>query len=103
MSGPEGPPQQRSGMRTPVSIVCDIRVAHGAWQRVVLEDLSPEGFKVRETARARIGEDVWIRVQPLAPLLAEVRWVEHKMFGCKFRQPLAVYVFDHLVQTAQRL
>ncbi len=96
------PPDGRGKNRAKVHLLCDMRVGQSPWQKVSLQDLSPEGFRMMWQPRISVGSKLWIKIGMLAPLLAEVRWIEPNAVGCRFNAPLSEYVFDHLVQLATK-
>ena len=87
----------RASSRTQVGIMCDAKIAASEWRNVRLLNLSPEGFHVWWPCPAEIDSKVWIRLPGLQALKAQVRWSEAGSVGCKFLQPLAPYVFEHIV------
>lgn len=99
----EGPKfEKRRTSRKEVNIICAMRVDSAVWQKDRLSNLTPEGFCIVRTAMCRVGGKVWIKIGDLAQLPAEIRWVEGGYAGCHFDNPLADYVFDHVVSVAER-
>jgi hypothetical protein len=90
---------RRGNQRVIAHLLCDFK-AGTSWQLATLHDLSPEGFRIFWHHGCAVGAKVWIKIKPLAPVSAEVRWCEGSFIGCQFSSPLSPYVFEHLVSRA---
>ncbi|MGE3692454.1 MAG: PilZ domain-containing protein [Novosphingobium sp.] len=88
--------------RATVSLACEVRQGSRPWKVVLLEDLSPSGFRISWLPGAREDVPVRIRIPGLQVLSAEVRWRTNEAIGCKFESPLHVAVFDHIRREAAK-
>ena len=93
---------ERTSPRAHVGIMCDARIGASKWRNVRLLNLSPEGFHVWWPNPVDAEMKVWVRLPGLQSLKAEVRWSEAGSVGCQFVQPLAAYVFEHIVTRTRR-
>ena len=66
--------------------------------RVRVFDLSPTGCKVEFVERPIVNEHVWIKLGPIEPLGATVRWVEGMTGGLEFDRAIHCAVFDNLLK-----
>lgn len=90
---------RRDDARAEVTIVADLRIGFGEWQKVRLTNVSPTGFRIGWLARGGDGTAISIRLPGIEPLKAEVRWKSGNEMGCEFLRPLSIYVFEHLVRS----
>ncbi len=90
----------RVAPRAALGVTCEVRQGTRAWQRVVLEDLSPTGFRILRLASPDPSKPLWIRIPGIQLLTANLCWTHGKATGCEFTAPLHVAVFEHLVRQA---
>lgn len=90
-------------LRASLCLGCEVRQGTRAWQRVMLEDLSPTGFRISGLAHPDPAKLLSIRIPGIQLLSAKIRWNTGMAVGCEFTAPLHVAVFDHLVRTASAL
>lgn len=95
------PDRHRGAARAPVRLRGEVRQGTRPWQLVVLDDLSPQGFRISGLRHVDPAQPVAIRLPGLARLTARVCWSTGKVVGCEFLAPLHVAVFDHLVRQAR--
>lgn len=82
------------------SVVLPGGIRHNVTSRaeVKVTDLSARGCRIEAPGRdLDQGSAVFIRLDQLAPLRANVRWYEAGFAGLEFDQPLYVAVLDHLI------
>ena len=95
-----GAPEGARGDRVDLVLRCEVRQGTRAWKPVVLEDLSPSGFRISGWQECRSELTVRIRIPGLQMLNANVRWQRGDEVGCEFTSPLHVAVFEHIVRRA---
>ncbi len=66
----------------------------------VITNLSITGFHMQAEERLKPGSRIWVRLGSLAPLMAQVVWVDAYCAGCAFSQPLHPAILDHIVGAA---
>lgn len=93
----------RTGSRAEISLICEVRQGTRRWQRTVLEDLSPSGFRIAGLAQPSLTLPLSIRIPGMQLLTAKIRWETGNQVGCEFVQPLHVAVFEHLVRKSRGL
>lgn len=71
------------------------RPGRGSYRTRVM-DISPFGCRAEFVDRPKTGEMVWVKLDDLRALEAEVCWVEGIAVGLRFRQPIHSTVFDML-------
>lgn len=86
--------------RIGVSIRCEVRQGTRPWQMVVLDDLSPGGFRIARLPDARAEVPLRIRIPGIQLLSARICWTRGAAVGCEFAEPLHVAVFEHVVRAA---
>ncbi|HQV02725.1 MULTISPECIES: PilZ domain-containing protein [unclassified Novosphingobium] len=91
----------RASQRATLCIRCEVRQGTRPWQMVVLDDLSPKGFRISGLAHADQAKPLSIRLPRMQLLTARLCWVAGPVVGCEFTAPLHVAVFEHLVRKAQ--
>lgn len=91
----------RVAPRAALGVTCEVRQGTRAWQRVVLEDLSPTGFRILRLANPDPSKPLWIRIPGIQLLTANLCWTRGTATGCEFTAPLHIAVFDHLVRQAR--
>jgi hypothetical protein len=65
-------------------------------------DITVAGCRCEFVDRPGISERVWIKLEGLAALEANVCWVEQSMVGLSFQRPLHPAVLDMLLKSASR-
>lgn len=63
----------RESLRTMLSLGCEVRQGTRAWQRVILEDLSPTGFRISGLAHPVPAKLLSIRIPGIQLLSARIR------------------------------
>lgn len=86
--------------RASLSLLCEVRQGSRPWRQVVLEDLSPTGFRIESLPGTTPHAPLRIRIPGMQVLSAHVRWQNLEAIGCEFTAPLHVAVFEHLVKSA---
>lgn len=89
-------------LRALLCLNCEVRQGTRAWQRAVLEDLSPTGFRISGLTHPDPAKLLSIRIPGMQLLSAKIRWNTGVVVGCEFTAPLHIAVFDHLVREAKR-
>lgn len=98
---PGSPPADKSlGTRNydrrEVAIYCEVREGLRPWKRLLIQDLSQEGFRLSWFPHCSVGSNIWIRINGLEPLPATIRWKSDDGVGCQFSRRLHESVLDHL-------
>ncbi len=93
--------EQRGAMRVGTDLSADVRRGGTARIPGTVTDMSITGFRVSSHEKLPLGGTVWVRIDPLAPLMAQVIWSQQYVAGCTFASPLHPAVFDHLVATGE--
>lgn len=79
-----------------------VRLCASIWLPVVISDITIEGCRVNAASLSNSpGEVVWLKLENLCSMEAEVRWVLPQSFGIQFKEPLHPAVVDHLVYTSR--
>ena len=99
-SSPSEAPCARTTPRAAFGMTCEVRQGTRAWQRVMLEDLSPTGFRVLRLANPDPSKPLWIRIPGIQLLTANLCWTRGTATGCEFTAPLHIAVFEHIVRQA---
>lgn len=95
---PGKPDNARNKDRRKVGIEGRYRSGRGVSRDVWITDISETGCRFYDRfGNMRPGTDITIRIGPVGPIDATVRWLEQHVNGVQFRQPLHVSVFDHIV------
>lgn len=80
----------RAGSRDLVSLDGYCRVGDGVDEPVAILDLDPRGCRVRGIGVAVTKADpIAIRLGPVGPIPAKLRWMKRGLAGLKFDEPLA--------------
>ena len=86
----------RTEQRHEISVVGRFRMGSGA-RDVTIHDLSEHGCKFRDRfSSLRIGAAVTVKLGPVGPIEAYVKWREHEEVGVAFAAPLYPAVMDHI-------
>lgn len=99
---PSGPPEEsdesRHNERHKVGIDGRYRCGRGVSRDVWITDISETGCRFYDRfGNMAPGTDITIRIGPVGPIDAQVRWLEQHVNGVEFLQPLHVSVFEHIV------
>ena len=83
--------------RTEISVTGRYRRGTGAARDVEILDLTEEGCRFFDRfGRLPEGTEISLRIGPIGPLLATVRWRSEGKVGVQFEQPLYGPVFEHI-------
>lgn len=63
-------------------------------------DISVSGVRLKTTSPLKVGQRFWVKFANMAALNVTVSWVDGFTAGCSFAEPLADYVVDHIIKTA---
>ncbi len=74
-----------------------LRVPGGSAAKVVLQDLSREGFRTEWPYIVRKGHRVWLKIPGFEIMAATVAWEERYTIGCKFGTPLHPTVLARVI------
>jgi hypothetical protein len=88
----------RGEKRAAITIRCEVRQGTRPWQLVLLEDLSPSGFRISGLAYADLTKLLSIRMPGMQLQSARLCWHIGPLVGCEFTCPLHIAVFEHLVK-----
>ena len=86
--------------RAPLSLPCDIRQGQRPWSHSRLLNLSETGFCMVWQPAMELTRGLWLRIEGLQMLKANIRWRSGSMMGCEFEQRLHPAVFEHIVRQA---
>lgn len=95
---PEKSDDARNKERRKVGIEGRYRSGRGVPRDVWITDISESGCRFYDRfGNMKPGTDITIRIGPVGPIDARVRWLEQHVNGVQFAQPLHVSVFEHIV------
>ena len=95
---PTGPDEARNKQRRNVGIAGRYRSGRGVSRDVWITDISETGCRFYDRFGNMIpGTEITIRLGPVGPIDAQVRWLDQHVNGVQFLQPLHVSVFEHIV------
>ncbi|MXO58551.1 hypothetical protein GRI89_03210 [Altererythrobacter salegens] len=78
------------------------RMGNGMPMEIVLHDLSRSGCQIHDRlGRLAVGQFLTIRIGPIGPIEAHVRWLNGRLAGIKISSSLNDAVLDHLRTIAQ--
>lgn len=72
-----------------------------ARMKVILTDLSVDGFKMRTTALLDTGQIIFLEVPGFAAQEARIAWAAKGEFGCRFSNKLHQAVVDHIARSCR--
>lgn len=90
----------RNEHRWPINAMIDARDGN-RHQRALAADLSVSGLGLQTLSALRIEQRLWVRIGNIEPREITVVWVNGFNAGCSFAIPLAEYVLEHILKTAQ--
>ena len=92
-------PIQRRAERLPFSAEIELRRRTRSLKyRVTIRDFSPAGASLNLVDRVELGEIIWIKLDGLESIEANVRWTRDFVAGVKFAKPLHPSVFAMLIE-----
>lgn len=78
------------------------RTGRGLPMDIVLHDLSKSGCQIHDRlGHLEVGQFLTIRIGPIGPIEAHVRWLEGRKAGIQFDSPLNDAVLEHICSIAQ--
>lgn len=89
--------EDRSALRTRISIPASLRASGSKGLQTVVHDLSLSGFSAMSVNRMTVGTVCWLTLPGLESQQAEVVWWNNGLVGCAFRNLLSPIVFDNIV------
>lgn len=92
---------RRRAERIATDLEADVRRGGPARIPGHVVDMSTIGFRIRTGEKLPHGGTVWLRLDPLAPLMAKVMWSQSYVAGCAFSQPLHPAVLDHVASRSE--
>lgn len=88
---------ERSKPRHPISVQGRYRTGSGVAKHVDILDLSETGCRFFDRfGRLLPGTEISLRIGPIGPVVAVVRWSRKQIVGVEFDTPLYGPVFDHI-------
>lgn len=95
---PDRPDESRHKGRRKVGIEGRYRCGRGVPRNVWITDISETGCRFYDRfGNMMPGTAITLRIGPVGPIDAEVRWLDKHVNGVEFLQPLHVSVFEHIV------
>jgi hypothetical protein len=88
----------RRAMRLDVAFDAGLREPGSSKFQIRVTDLSVTGFRCETSFTLRMGSPVWLTIPGLSAIEAVVAWKEHFLYGCSFKNPLHIAVFDHIAK-----
>lgn len=89
--------EERSKPRHPVSVEGRYRKGTGVAKDVEILDLSETGCRFFDRfGRMVPGTEISLRIGPIGPVVATVRWCKNQVVGVQFETPLYGPVFEHI-------
>ena len=93
-----GTPVERAAPRHDLTIVGKVFTGTGSWEVTVL-DLSETGCRISDPKWSlKEGAPISIRIGPIGPVDASVRWRKEQQVGIRFGNPLYPSVLEHIRQ-----
>jgi hypothetical protein len=78
-----------------------VRLSANVWLAVTITDITVQGCKIEATNwPTSPGQAIWLKLESLCSLEAEVRWVLPDHVGIEFKEPLHPAVVDHLLYSS---
>lgn len=88
----------RREKRYSISVPGRYRKGTGIRFDIAIKDLSEYGCQFADLVGwVQEGDDITIRVGQIGPLPATVKWIEKRLVGVEFEQPLYPSVLDHII------
>lgn len=88
---------ERIKPRHPISVQGRYRTGSGVAKDVDILDLSETGCRFFDRfGRLLPGAEISLRIGPIGPVVAVVRWSRQQVVGVEFDMPLYGPVFDHI-------
>jgi PilZ domain len=88
----------RRAMRLDVAFDAGLREPGSSKFQISVVDLSVTGFRCETSFSLREGSTVWLTIPGLAGIEAIVAWKDQFHYGCSFKAPLHIAVFDHIAR-----
>ncbi|MGX7894921.1 PilZ domain-containing protein [Tsuneonella sp. HG222] len=93
--------EERRDERHGITVPGRYRSGTGMAVDVTLRDLSQGGCQIHDRlGRLEVDQFVTIRIGPIGPIEARVRWLDGRVAGIRFDQPLAPSVLEHVREIA---
>jgi len=93
--------EERRDERHGITVPGRYRTGKGMAVDVTLRDLSKGGCQVHDRlGRLEIDQFLTVRIGPIGPIDARVRWLDGRVAGIRFDQPLADSVLEHIREIA---
>ena len=90
---------ERAKERHAISVQGRYRTGSGVAKDVDVLDLSETGCRFFDRfGRMVPGTEISLRIGPIGPVIAQVRWCRQQVVGVEFETPLYGPVFDHIRQ-----
>ena len=90
--------EDRSAPRTRISIPAALRPSGSRGFQTVVQDLSLSGFSAMAINRLHPGTLVWLSIQGMESMEAQVIWWNNSLVGCAFSQLLNPIIHDNLLE-----
>src|SRR3954465_3511206 len=92
---------RRKSTRAPVSL--DAKLGRGGLDRTLcrITDLSRDGARISSYSALKKDSMIWLTLPGIGQVAATVRWADDFHAGCLFKEPLADYQFDILVEVGR--
>jgi hypothetical protein len=88
----------RRALRLDVAFNAGLREPGSTRFQISVVDLSVTGFRCETSFTLREGATVWLTIPGLSGIEAVVAWKDHFHYGCSFKAPLHIAVFDHIAK-----
>jgi hypothetical protein len=94
--------EDRRDQRHGMIVNARYRTGSGMPMDVVLHDLSKSGCRIHDRlGRLRVDQFLTIRIGPIGPIDAHVRWLDERVAGIEFDLPLNEAVLEHIRSIAE--
>ncbi len=94
--------EERRDERHGITVPGRYRTGSGMAVEVTLRDLSRGGCQIHDRlGRLSVEQFLTIRIGPIGPIDSRVRWLDGRVAGIRFDQPLADSVLDHICAIAE--
>jgi hypothetical protein len=85
--------------RGDVLIYADIREQGAGKHKVNIIDLSKSGFRIYSLTYIKVDKIVFLTIPGYAAQEARIAWHQGDLYGCEFKTPLHVAIYDHILRT----
>ena len=90
----------RNQQRWRLNAMIEMRDGH-RHQKALVADVSVSGLRLQTLNPLRLGQSFWVKLGNIEAREITVLWVDGLNAGCSFTNPLAEYVLEQVLMTAE--